>query len=51
MIQSVLVAHDFFPDVIEYAMTRNDVEERSVRLISYRLMEDEQEIRLAEEVA
>ena len=51
MIQSVLVAHDFFPDVIEYAMTRNDVEERSVRLISYRLMEDEQEISLAEEVA
>ena len=47
MIQSVLVAQDFFPDVMEYVMTRNSIEERAVRLISYSLIEEE--IRLTEE--
>ena len=41
MIQSVLVAHSFAPEVLEYAINRKNVEERAVRLIRYRLVGEE----------
>ena len=48
MIQSVLVAHSFSSEILEYVTTRNRVEERAVQLISYRLIEESQEVRLSE---
>ena len=48
MIQSVLVAHSFSSEVLEFVKTRNSVEERTVQLISYRLETENQEIRLSE---
>ncbi len=48
MIQSVLVAHSFSSEVLEFVKTRNSVEERAVQLISYHLEEANQEIRLGE---
>ncbi len=48
MIQSALVAHSFSSEVSDYVTTRNSIEERAVRLISYSFDEENQEIALAE---
>jgi hypothetical protein len=37
MVQSVLLAHSFAEDVIEYVRKRHEIEERTVRLITYML--------------
>lgn len=49
MIQSVLVAYSFSSEILEYVLTRKRVEEKAVRLLSYRLTEEDQEIKLTEE--
>ncbi|GAB4544269.1 MAG: hypothetical protein Kow0063_37880 [Anaerolineae bacterium] len=48
MIQSVLVAGSFTDDVIDYVSDRQRIEERVVRLISYRVTGDRQNITLQE---
>lgn len=48
MIQSVLVASRFADDVIDYVKNRRRIEEKTVRLICYRVSEDKQEIDLQE---
>jgi len=49
MIQSVLVARRFADGVIEYVKNRQNIEEKTVRLITYCVTEDEQNIKLQEE--
>lgn len=48
MIQSVLVARRFAGAVIEYVRSRRRIEEKTVRLIAYRVAEDKQSIELEE---
>jgi len=48
MIQSVLVAKSFTEAVIRYVSTRQQIEEKTVRLISYRVKDDKQGIELEE---
>jgi hypothetical protein len=50
MIQSILIAKRFADDVIDYVKTRRRVEEKTVRLITYRITDERQDIEL-EEVA
>lgn len=49
MVQSVLVANRFADNVIDYVRNRQRIEEKSVRLISYRVAEDTQSVELQEE--
>lgn len=49
MIQSVLVARRFANDVIEYVKSRQRIEEKTVRLITYQVTEDKKDIELKEE--
>jgi hypothetical protein len=49
MIQSVLVARRFTDAVIDYVKNRRRIEEKTVRLITYRVTEDKQSIELQEE--
>lgn len=48
MIQSILVAKRFTEGVIEYVANRRLIEEKSVRLVTYQVVEDEPHIRLLE---
>lgn len=50
MIQSVLVARRFTNDVIDYVRNRRRIEEKTVRLITYRVTEDKRNIELQEEL-
>ncbi|MDP2898322.1 MAG: hypothetical protein Q8Q12_17430 [bacterium] len=49
MVQSVLVASRFADGVIEYVKNRRQIEDRTVRLISYRVSDDKQSVLLQEE--
>jgi hypothetical protein len=49
MIQSVLIASRFADAVIEYVKNRRRIEEKTVRLISYRVDDQKQNIELKEE--
>ena len=49
MIQSVLVARRFTDGVIDYVRNRRCIEEKTVRLITYRVTENNQDIELQEE--
>jgi hypothetical protein len=48
MIQSVLVAKRFSDAVVEYIKNRRRIEEKTVRLISYHVTEDKQNVELQE---
>ena len=48
MIQSVLVANRFSDPVLDYVRKRIRIEEKTVRLISYRVADDFQTIHLEE---
>ena len=48
MIQSILVASRFSDSVIDYVQQRHSIEEKTVRLISYRVADDRQNIDLQE---
>jgi hypothetical protein len=48
MIQSVLVANRFSDGVIDYVKQRQRIEEKTVRLMSYRVADDRQSIELHE---
>jgi len=48
MIQSILVATRFADTVIDYVRNRQRIEEKTVRLISYRVTDDKQSIKLQE---
>ena len=48
MIQSVLVASRFAEPVIQYVQNRRRIEEKTVRLISYRVIDDQQAVHLEE---
>jgi hypothetical protein len=48
MIQSVLVARRFTDGVIDYVRNLRHIEEKTVRLISYRVIDDKQSIELNE---
>lgn len=48
MIQSVLVANRFADDVVDYVVNRQRIEEKTVRLISYRVTADKRDIDLKE---
>lgn len=50
MIQSVLVAYSFSDEVINYVRNRHRIEEKTVRLITYRVSKDRQTIHLQEEL-
>ena len=47
MVQSVLLAHSFGDDVVEYVKKRQEIEERTVQLIAYRFDEDSRTIELS----
>lgn len=49
MVQSVLIASRFTDAVIEYVKNRRRIEEKTVRLISYRVDDQKQNIELKEE--
>lgn len=49
MIQSVLVAARFADGVIDYVRSRRQIEDRTVRLLSYRVADDKRGINLTEE--
>jgi hypothetical protein len=49
MVQSILVARRFSDDVRDYVRARQRIEEKTVRLITYRVTEDKQGIELQEE--
>lgn len=49
MIQSVLIASRFADEVIEYVKNRRRIEEKTVRLITYRVDDQNQNIDLKEE--
>lgn len=48
MIQTVLVARRFTDDVVSYASDRQRIEEKTVRLVSYQVTDDRQDIILRE---
>jgi hypothetical protein len=48
MIQSVLVARRFADDIVEYVRNRQRVEEKAVRLVTYRVTDDRRDIVLEE---
>ena len=48
MVQSILVALDFQGEVLEYVQRRRLIEEKTVRLIRYRVSEDQDNIILTE---
>jgi hypothetical protein len=50
MIQSILVAHSFTDEVKSYVRNRRKIEEKTVRLISYRVVRGNQDIDLTEEL-
>jgi len=47
MVQSVLLAHSFGEDVVEYVKKRQEIEERTVQLISYRFDEVSRTVELS----
>lgn len=49
MVQSVLVASRFADGVIDYVRNRKLIEDRTVRLVSYRVSDDKQSVLLQEE--
>ena len=49
MVQSMLVAFDFQDKVLEYVQKRRLIEEKTVRLLQYRVDQDKQDITLEEE--
>lgn len=49
MVQSVLVASRFADGVVNYVRNRRQIEDRAVRLISYRVSDDKQSVLLQEE--
>ena len=49
MVQSVLVARRFANDIVDYVKTRRRIEEKTVRLITYHISGDRQDIELVEE--
>lgn len=51
MIQSILVARRFADDVIDYVRNRRRIEEKTVRLVSYKVTGDEDGIELREEIS
>lgn len=48
MVQSILVAFDFQDKVLEYVRRRKTIEEKTVRLLTYRVTENRDDIILAE---
>jgi hypothetical protein len=48
MVQSILVALDFQDEVLKYVQTRKLIEEKTVRLVRYRVSEDHRSITLTE---
>jgi hypothetical protein len=48
MVQSVLIAFDFQDKVLEYVRRRRIIEEKTVRLLTYRVNEKRDDITLAE---
>lgn len=50
MVQSILVANRFADSVINYVESRQRIEEKTVRLISYHVTDDEQSIELRDEL-
>jgi hypothetical protein len=48
MVQSILVALDFQGEVLEYVQRRKLIEEKTVRLIKYRVSKDQDNIILTE---
>jgi hypothetical protein len=49
MNQSILVAHRFAAEVVDYVRNRRRIEEKTVRLLSYRVNEEAKNIELKEE--
>lgn len=49
MVQSILVAFDFQDKVLEYVQKRRLIEEKTVRLLQYRVDQEKQDITLEEE--
>jgi hypothetical protein len=50
MIQSILVASRFADAAIDYVKKRQRIEEKTVRLVSYRVTENRQNVVLREEL-
>ena len=48
MVQSILVGFDFDEKVVEYRDKRKAIEEKTIRLIQYRVKEDQNDIVLNE---
>jgi len=48
MVQSILVAFDFQDKVLEYVQKRRLIEEKTVRLLQYRVAREQEDIRLTE---
>ena len=48
MVQSILVAFDFQPDALNYVQKRKKIEEKTVRLLRYRVTPDMDGITLEE---
>ena len=48
MVQSILVAFDFQDKVLEYVRRRKTIEEKTVRLLTYRVAENRDDVTLAE---
>ena len=48
MVQSFLVASSFAPTVVDYVVSRRRIEERGVRLLSYRINVEHQDVLLEE---
>ena len=48
MVQSVLVAFDFQDKVLEYVQKRRTIEEKTVRLLKYRVTKEQNDIILTE---
>ena len=49
MVQSILVGFDFQDRVLEYVQKRKLIEEKTVRLLKYRVDQEKQDITLVEE--
>ncbi len=49
MVQTILVARRFSQDAVDYVRSRHRIEEKSVRLLSYRVCDGEAKIELQEE--
>jgi len=48
MVQSILVAFDFQDKVLEYVQKRRTIEEKTVRLLKYRVTKEQNDIILTE---